>query len=274
VEKKDYDLVFMDIEMPEMDGVEATKRIRMLDSILPDIPVIAMTAHAMQGAREYFIESGMNDYICKPIDPDELLSAIRRQVRHGSGQTAEQSYTDNSVECKPDSDNITALTPDSISTAQPEAVIQHSVTILQKGAAIQNSGAILQPSGSQVDDSAGLLQIFNRDNFLDRVCGNEDILKQLVALIPKSMLDEIKNLKRALDSGNASDIRLCGHTIKGMAANFSADRIRDTAHKIELAGKAGDVDLAVLLAARLERNAAELKCVLLDMFPELFSSSV
>ncbi len=75
-----FDLVFMDVQMPVMDGIETTKSIRndtsgRLDS---KIPIIAMTAHAMKGDRESFIEIGMDDYIAKPIDKEELVTVIGR----------------------------------------------------------------------------------------------------------------------------------------------------------------------------------------------------
>jgi CheY-like chemotaxis protein len=75
LETKSYDLVLMDIQMPEMNGVEATKIIRNPESkvLNKDIPVIALTAHAMKGDREKFFEIGMNDYISKPIS----LKAVR-----------------------------------------------------------------------------------------------------------------------------------------------------------------------------------------------------
>ena len=79
-EKKIYDIVLMDIEMPKMGGVEATKIIREKYKD-ENIKIIAITAHAMKGAKEHFIDSGMNDYICKPINPNELIMAICKQVK-------------------------------------------------------------------------------------------------------------------------------------------------------------------------------------------------
>ncbi|TAE46273.1 MAG: response regulator [Bacteroidetes bacterium] len=73
---KAYDLVFMDMQMPEMDGLEATRHIRQLDIAQPII--IAMTANAMKGDRERCIEAGMNDYISKPIKLEDVHAAIRR----------------------------------------------------------------------------------------------------------------------------------------------------------------------------------------------------
>jgi len=74
-----YDLVFMDCQMPVMDGYEASRRIRdPLSPVDHDVPIIAMTANAMQGDREKCLKIGMNDYIPKPIDPDKLQQALRK----------------------------------------------------------------------------------------------------------------------------------------------------------------------------------------------------
>ena len=73
-----YDLVLMDIQMPEMDGIEATRRIRDGETVRPDIPVIALTAHAMKEDRERCLAAVMDDYVSKPIQREELLGAIAR----------------------------------------------------------------------------------------------------------------------------------------------------------------------------------------------------
>ena len=69
------DVILMDIQMPELDGIEATRRIR---AFLPDIPIIAMTAHTMKGDAEKCLEAGMQDHIAKPIDPETLFAALQR----------------------------------------------------------------------------------------------------------------------------------------------------------------------------------------------------
>ena len=73
-----YDLVLMDVQMPEMDGLEATRIIREPHSPVLDhrIPIIAMTAHAMQGDRERCLEAGMNDFVSKPVSPQALIEAM------------------------------------------------------------------------------------------------------------------------------------------------------------------------------------------------------
>lgn len=80
VKQKAFDCILMDIQMPVMDGVETTKRIRSLDSGFKDIPIIALTACAMSGDREKFIKAGMDDYIAKPVDQKELFKILNRHL--------------------------------------------------------------------------------------------------------------------------------------------------------------------------------------------------
>ena len=80
LETMPYDLVLMDVQMPEMDGIEATQRIRSRQSAVLNrrIPIIAMTAHAMREDRKLCLDAGMNDYISKPVHPKQLAQAIAR----------------------------------------------------------------------------------------------------------------------------------------------------------------------------------------------------
>ena len=80
--KKEYDVVFMDIQMPEMDGFEATRRIRSPDSgvLRHDVPIIAMTADATREGREKCFTAGMNDYIPKPVNQERLFLVLQQQL--------------------------------------------------------------------------------------------------------------------------------------------------------------------------------------------------
>jgi CheY-like chemotaxis protein len=82
LQKIPYDLVLMDVQMPEMDGFEATRRIRDPKSAVLDnkVLIIAMTAHAMTGDRDRCLEAGMDNYISKPIDPKKLIEIIRESL--------------------------------------------------------------------------------------------------------------------------------------------------------------------------------------------------
>ena len=74
-----YDLVFMDHMMPDMDGVETTSRLRGIAEYR-DVPIVALTANAISGMREMFLEKGMNDFLSKPIDPVKLETVLRKWI--------------------------------------------------------------------------------------------------------------------------------------------------------------------------------------------------
>jgi PAS domain S-box-containing protein len=87
VRTRPYDLVLMDIGMPEMDGIEATHEIRHLGGETAGIPIIAMTAHVMKGDREKILARGLDDYICKPVSAGELSACLQRWLVPETGAT-------------------------------------------------------------------------------------------------------------------------------------------------------------------------------------------
>jgi CheY-like chemotaxis protein len=91
IKAKDYDVVLMDIQMPRLNGVDATKTIRSLGGDKGSVPIIAVTANAMRGDREAYLAAGMDDYLSKPIDSATLFSMVERWVsrrRNGAATPA------------------------------------------------------------------------------------------------------------------------------------------------------------------------------------------
>lgn len=91
VREGNYDLVLMDIQMPEVDGFSATAQIRSLDSDKKSVPIIALTAHALMGYRDKCIKAGMNDYISKPIIAQDMLDMIDKLLHIGDEQLPVES---------------------------------------------------------------------------------------------------------------------------------------------------------------------------------------
>ena len=84
-ERSAYDAILMDMQMPEMDGYEATRQMRQ-DRRLDKLPIIAMTAHAMAGDEQKSLQAGMNGHVTKPIDPNQLFAALQRWIKPVSKQ--------------------------------------------------------------------------------------------------------------------------------------------------------------------------------------------
>ncbi|MEE8350314.1 MAG: response regulator [Acidobacteriota bacterium] len=84
MEEPDFEMILMDIQMPEMDGLEATRRIRTSGKAgAMNMPIVAVTAHAMTGDRERSLEAGMNDHVTKPIDPEHLYATLVKWIEPG-----------------------------------------------------------------------------------------------------------------------------------------------------------------------------------------------
>ncbi len=101
LQTREYDAVLMDVQMPEMDGYETTRAIRKTLG-LTELPILAMTAHAMRGVREKCLAAGMNDYVSKPISRRDLFAALRRRIP----KLAAQSTADSPLAPEPETVDI------------------------------------------------------------------------------------------------------------------------------------------------------------------------
>ena len=77
-----FDCVLMDLQMPVMDGLDATRAIRSLPGSMSNVPIIAVTANVMEEDREVCVAAGMTDFVTKPVDPENVYSAVERLTRH------------------------------------------------------------------------------------------------------------------------------------------------------------------------------------------------
>jgi signal transduction histidine kinase/CheY-like chemotaxis protein/HPt (histidine-containing phosphotransfer) domain-containing protein len=89
VRRRDYDAILMDVQMPELDGIAATHQIRALEPPRCSVPIIALTAHALAGAREQYLAEGMDDYIAKPVRGETLLAKLAELAERGLKGAAE-----------------------------------------------------------------------------------------------------------------------------------------------------------------------------------------
>ena len=87
VRQRHYDLIFMDVQMPDMDGLEATRRIRALGREASQVPIVALTANSLESDRLACIEAGMNDFVAKPFAKKQLFRLLERYFPSPEGES-------------------------------------------------------------------------------------------------------------------------------------------------------------------------------------------
>jgi signal transduction histidine kinase/CheY-like chemotaxis protein/HPt (histidine-containing phosphotransfer) domain-containing protein len=145
VRHHEYDAVLMDIQMPELGGVEASAQIRALPPPSCDVYIIAMTADAMSGAKEQYLAAGMNDYISKPVDANVLLSALARlasKMKRGVGIAQSTA--------QPDNNSAEIKGPDPLA-ASPPVLDRDKLAILESVLPFANIEGLLTLFLSEVD---------------------------------------------------------------------------------------------------------------------------
>jgi signal transduction histidine kinase/HPt (histidine-containing phosphotransfer) domain-containing protein len=200
-----FDLVLMDVQMPEMDGLEATRTIREREAQTgAHVPIVAMTAQAMAGDRERCLEAGMDDYLTKPVRSAELYATIAQVVGRPHAPMIENSVREPSA---------------TLSAPVPTA----------SGAAGESNGAIVSPKRLGLGEA------------LKSLDGDARLLTEIVRIFlvesPRLMAD----IESAIARSDGTVLRRAAHTIKGGLRMFGAEDAHELACRLESLGKAGDV---------------------------------
>jgi signal transduction histidine kinase/CheY-like chemotaxis protein len=201
-----FDLVLMDVQMPRMDGLEATRRIRLLGFGPERLPILAMTAHALEGDRERSLAAGMDGHITKPIDPDRLYGEIARHLDRGASRPA------------PDA-------PGGISSESPPSGKRQE----EEGPAPEASAP---PAAGE-----GEPPVLDRAGALRRVGGREELLRRLLSRFAAEQADVLRAFREARERDPEEAVRLA-HTLKGTGANLGLDRLSRAAAALERAARA------------------------------------
>lgn len=204
---KRYDLILMDIHMPEMDGDEAARMIRQ-DSKYDRLPIVALTANIIQEDHDRYMQLGMNDVLTKPIPPDTLMQVITKWIRFGGELRVDQAKS------KPKE-------RDSVTTAYVPV--------------------------QALDDEwlARGVEGLNLAEALQRVNGKKDILTHMLKLFVKDYGTFEERLAEALEGQDYTLARRMAHTLKGVASNLSAMELAKLAGQLEQLLKAQEHELEV-----------------------------
>lgn len=229
-DKPAFDLVLMDLQMPEMNGFEATAAIRESEAGADrHMPIVAMTAHAMKGDRERCLDAGMDAYVSKPIDVDELYRVIEEigQLPAGSGNHPAESRTGSAAAGAASSDS-----EDSGETSGDSNPAKQAVTCVALDAALR------------------------------RVGGSEDLLREISAEFRQEAPRLVDQMQAAVERGDATEFSRLAHTLKGAAGIFDAHRVIESAREFEGVQEAQDLSVAEASLPELRAAVAEVVDVL------------
>jgi CheY-like chemotaxis protein len=230
---KDYDLVLMDIQMPVMDGLTATKNIRAPFSSLgrPDLPIIGMTAHALAGDRELGIAAGLSDYLTKPIDPRILFETLRRWLKIVP---------------------ITPVRPTPAPTMNAPDPAPAPNPLAPPVATAAIAKVVAEPAIAPI----------NMADLSNRLMGDMMIVNHILKSFASNLEIQLNDIRSALEAQDLKAISRAAHALKGSAANLSAEPLRAACDALETAAKAQELTTAESRVAAIEKAAQELRGVL------------
>ncbi len=268
LDKDSFDLVLMDVQMPEMDGLEATTAIREKEKETgAHIPIIAMTAHAMKGDRKRCLEAGMDDYLCKPIHAKKLFQAIETliPIPIGTKSDAPEKMLEKE-EKNGDQQQVNSSNSKSKNLNSKPDDGEQSMVGKWKGHH-PVSPMVHQQSSSH---NQGKEKIINARATMDRVCGNKKLLKKIVGLFFDDCPKMLSEIRKAITSNNSKALEHAAHALKSSVNNFGAHAAFEAALKLERIACEGKLSHAEEAFGVLEREIDRLNPALAALAKEKY----
>ena len=233
----------MDVQMPDMDGLEATRQIRALGTQTGQhIPIIAMTAHAMEGDRERCMESGMDDYVTKPLEPKVLLNALDRWI---APQTPSAMRLD-----APPPRNTPFRPTFSRQETRPDSSAKPPLPLPSRR---RRWLPLPQPN-----PCLKTLPV-NFELALPRFGDDRDFMNEMFAEFMHGLPERLREIHESFDENDCKRLSRLAHNLKGVALNFDAAPLAGAALEIEKLTGLDDLAEARPLVDRLDAEAGRLQ---------------
>jgi two-component system, sensor histidine kinase and response regulator len=225
-----FDLILMDVQMPVLDGLQATTQIRALELRSGGhIPIVAMTAYAMKEDRAMCRAAGMDDYISKPFKVTEVVEVLARLV-------PEASLSRHVVAQPAQSD---ARAQDALATDTQATDTQATDTRVTDTRVTDTR--VTDARAHEVQIQEGLGEIFDRASFLGRLGGQEKHLEAFLGLFRKTVEENLSLLREAAAAGDADLVRKTAHLLKGVSANVGANRMQSVSDELVQNARRGEL---------------------------------
>jgi signal transduction histidine kinase/DNA-binding response OmpR family regulator/HAMP domain-containing protein/HPt (histidine-containing phosphotransfer) domain-containing protein len=254
VDRQPYDVVLMDVQMPELDGLEATRRIRATRPAGQPPYIIAMTANAMQGDREQCLEAGMDDYISKPVRVDELVATLERAA-HSQMLMATVARSRHAARLRADSRPIElkekpGSRSGSGSRSDSESASDSASESASESASDSASASASAPASPSLVDRAVL------DDLHADLGGDHPLLiTNLIDLYLADAPQLLAMLRDAVasDAADAADLAYrAAHTLKSSSANLGALGLVTPCETLEALARRGDLSASAEPMRQLE----------------------
>jgi CheY-like chemotaxis protein/HPt (histidine-containing phosphotransfer) domain-containing protein len=222
--EQNIDLVFMDVHMPEMNGYEASRKLREEGF---DIPIVAVTANVTKGEKERCVEAGMDDYLAKPFKSHDLTPILHRWLT---------ARTDGTAPATPEAPAQPAPTPEAAEEPEEPEELEE-LAVLEEAEDVEELESTAPGAAGN-----GESPVFEYQAALDAFMNQPEVVSRVVSKFVDRTAEQIEELRGQIDAGDFENARIVAHTIKGGSWNLEARRLGDAAARLEETTRNEDAD--------------------------------
>ena len=253
MQEKRYDIVFLDHMMPQMDGIETLARLKELELIPDGTVMIALTANAIMGAKEQYIDAGFTDYLSKPIELDHLKDML---IKYLPKKITRNKTLDDSLQERSESSDVTKLAPtDKDEVIEFEAVADNETYEIMEFMPSDDSLYDETANGDMLGrlEEAGL----SVKSGMKYCAGDMAFYRKMLSEYADTAESRLSELRSALSDNDTEQYCVLVHALKSISRTVGADDVSELAKSLEDAAKNNDLEYIQAHGGKLERMLTE-----------------